>query len=624
MENSISEIILKNSIFRIGKVFSVDGREIRIKIDKKKNLSHLIYKGTIIKNVSVGSYLKIAKGFTCIIVKVDGEYIREDQITDNSYISHDATIERIIKVQLLGFIENGKYTKGIKELPLIDNECFLLDDDEFDLIHQFASSNDATISIGHLALDERQEISLGVNALFSSHIGIFGNTGSGKSYTLAKLYRQLFKKFDEQKAFKKNAHFLLFDFNGEYSDENVIIENKQVYKLSTKTEEGGDKLPIAENDLLKPEIFHIIANATEKTQQPFIDRTLSLYKNIKSNAERSLEYYKNILKKQIIEVLCMADKTKAFLLLDYIEQILPRNIIDNVDVGLKNDFTWNPNKQHFYIGNYNEFNICSENKELIKNLQIYKQVDLFEFKANFIELFISFLYLQLILDVINNRAVNEHIAPAINKLKSIQKEFEKVFSINNDINNFWNKKYYCVVDMNELNTKMKKLVPMLLSYKLYSEHKSTKKGQASKSLNIIIDEAHNILSYDSQRESDSWKDFRLETFEEIIKEGRKFGVFLTIASQRPSDISPTIISQLHNFIIHRLVNNRDLEMIEKNISYLDKLSVESLPILSTGTCVLSGVMAQMPVIIKVNLIEEKYKPQNETIKLIDNWIDKIK
>lgn len=56
---------------------------------------------------------------------------------------------------------------------------------------------------------------------------------------------------------------------------------------------------------------------------------------------------------------------------------------------------------------------------------------------------------------------------------------------------------------------------------------------------MIIDEAHNILSESSNRESESWKDYRLETFEEIIKEGRKFGVYLTIASHRPADISST-------------------------------------------------------------------------------------
>ena len=109
------------------------------------------------------------------------------------------------------------------------------------------------------------------------------------------------------------------------------------------------------------------------------------------------------------------------------------------------------------------------------------------------------------------------------------------------------------------------------------------------------DEAHNILSYDSARESEQWRDYRLETFEEIIKEGRKFGVFLTIASQRPSDISSTIISQLHNYFIHRLINDRDIQAVERTVSYLDRLSFESMPILPTGTAIIAGILAQIPV-----------------------------
>lgn len=121
------------------------------------------------------------------------------------------------------------------------------------------------------------------------------------------------------------------------------------------------------------------------------------------------------------------------------------------------------------------------------------------------------------------------------------------------------------------------------------------------------------------RESESWKDYRLEVFEEIIKEGRKFGVFMTIASQRPSDISSTIISQLHNYFIHRLMNERDIQQVSNTISYLDKVSVESLPILSTGVCVLAGQLAEMPIIVQIDRIEEKNKPQNETINLIKAW-----
>ncbi len=146
-----------------------------------------------------------------------------------------------------------------------------------------------------------------------------------------------------------------------------------------------------------------------------------------------------------------------------------------------------------------------------------------------------------------------------------------------------------------------------------------KQGRNTGHLNIIVDEAHNILSYQSTRESEEWKDYRLEVFEEIIKEGRKFGVFMTIASQRPSDISSTIISQLHNYFIHRLVNQHDIEQVNNTISYLDKVSVESLPILSTGVCVIAGQLADMPVVVKIDRIKEENKPDNETLDVVKLW-----
>lgn len=164
---------------------------------------------------------------------------------------------------------------------------------------------------------------------------------------------------------------------------------------------------------------------------------------------------------------------------------------------------------------------------------------------------------------------------------------------------------------------MRKILPLLLCKQLYEEQK--KANVETSHLNIIIDEAHNILSRNSNRESEQWKDYRLETFEEIIKEGRKFGVFLTLASQRPSDISPTIISQLHNYFLHRLINNNDIIAVEKTISYLDKLSFEYLPILPTGTCILAGLSAQVPVVVDIASIEEDSEPNNKTRSMIEHW-----
>ena len=612
---------IKESVFKIGEVISVKGRNIEVKVDKNKNTSHILYKGELLKNVSVGSYVKIIKGFTKIIGKIEGEFIDENEFyLIKDYVSKKERIIRILNVSLLGFFNVNNFERGIKELPLIGNECYLLDKKEFDSIHHFTESKDLPISFGTLSLEEGQKIDVGINSLFASHIGIFGNTGSGKSYTLAKIYRELFLQFKNSKNFTKNSSFLLFDFSGEYSNGKSIIEDKKVFNLSTKIEKDkineNNKIPISENDLIDIDLISILANATEKTQRPFISRSLDFYKTVQSNVD-PINYFRNILKKRIKEILRMTDKEKAFLLIDYARNIIGipgNNVLDD----LYSEIEWNNKFGYFMKRGSNPCHELTENE--IEQTIIYITANNYEFPDDVLSKVIHFLYLQIIFDVYNDRAENEHISPAINKLKSKCKDLEKVLDTNKNGRSIFEKNNFTVINLNDVNITMKKTLPLLISKKVYSEQKQKHIDDEKKFLNIIIDEAHNILSEESYREDENWRDYRLETFEEIIKEGRKFGVFLTIASQRPHDISPTIISQLHNYFLHRLINNLDLLAIEKTISYLDKVSLDYLSILPTGTCVFTGLSAQIPVIITIDrILPEEYEPNNKTIDLVNSW-----
>ena len=133
-----SDHISEDAIFKIGKVISVDGRTIKVKVDKTKNTSHLLYKGELLKNISVGGYIKIVKGFTRIVGKVEGEFITEDrQFEKKHYGSEKEKINGFLALVLFGFFKGASFERGIKELPLIDNECFLLHKKEFDQVHNF-------------------------------------------------------------------------------------------------------------------------------------------------------------------------------------------------------------------------------------------------------------------------------------------------------------------------------------------------------------------------------------------------------------------------------------------------------------------------------------------------------
>ena len=617
------DYLLKKSIFRIGEVSSVDGRVVSVRVDQEKNRSHILYRGELLSNVSVGGYVKLIKGFNSLIGKIEKEYVKEDNSTSQSpeYTQAEERFVRFLLVKIYGYFSGDKYHREVKELPLIGNECVLLDTEEYQKIHSFAQKGESTIRLGSLMTDERISIYVSVDRLCASHIGIFGNTGSGKNHTLTTLYKNLFQKFGDQRAFQKNARFILFDFNGEYANATTITPLKKIYNLSTKSD-PADKIQLSSEDILTPEIFFILASATEKTQQPFIRRALKLYVKAQ-NAWPSLEYTKGILRNKLKQILKLGNWGLADLTLGYLECIL-----DHQD-DLRSDLGWNSTHSCFYTYGEQSSTIYYANnpnfESIIPETKFYKAIESMKVDKDFISWITKFLYIQLIDDVLSNRAQNEHVAPAINKLKSLSKEFSKVFSIPTNVGNtnLWEDgKPLAVINMSKVSVSMKKLIPLLLSYKYYQEHKNKKSDIVTSSLNIIIDEAHNILSYDSTRESQDWKDFRLETFEEIIKEGRKFGVFLTIASQRPSDISATIISQLHNYLIHRLINNRDLEMVEKAIAYLDKISIESLPILPAGACVLSGIIADLPLILQVDRLSEEEQPESQTIALTESWLDK--
>lgn len=617
------------SIFKVGRVISIEGRTIKVIVNKNKNTSHLLYEGELLKNISVGGYIKIIKGFIRIIGKVEGEFTNEDKIVANKeYKNEKDTINRILIVSLVGYIDDGEFERGIKELPLIDNECYILEKKEFESIHNFINDGDISIEIGKLSLDNSMPVSVGINSLFASHIGIFGNTGSGKSYTLAKLYRQLFLKFSNNDTFLKKAHFFFLDFNGEYVPDDAIIDKKykNIYRLSTHKQDGLEKYPISESQIQDTTFWSIILDATEKTQRPFLKRAIdnTYFKSIIDQPERLKKYIVDLFKqtwidgkgilygelknflKEIQEDCCANAEVVISQLNNYVKVYTNKNSPDDIYTVASDG------KKIYYKQAPQTFD------SIIEGIAISTPKDT-------IRRYKLAIILKYFDEVASGYQNQEHLAPLIKRLEKRIDDLRKIIevSLNEKTSEEKEKtpKNITIVSLRDVNLEMRKMLPLLICKELYDSHK--RNGNLSY-LNIIIDEAHNILSRDSDRESESWKDYRLETFEEIIKEGRKFGVFLTIASQRPSDISGTIISQLHNFFLHRLINNKDIEAIEKSISYLDKVSFEYLPILPTGTCIMTGVMVNMPVVININQIEEsRFEPDNKTLDLVKLWgIDK--
>lgn len=619
--NSIDQERTRESIFIIGYVLSVEGRIVRIKLNKNKNHSHLLYAGKTVKNVSVGSYIKIVKGFVNIIGKVEGEYISEEKYISKEYKKEETKINRVLQVSLFGHFEGERFKQGIKEMPLIDNECYLLNKEEFNALHQFYKLGEKSIVVGNLTEEPSQIIRLSINKLFASHIGIFGNTGSGKSNTLAKIYTELFNEYKENDSFKNESDFIIIDFNGEYVGSDIITKNKIVYELSTGKKKSKKKYPIDKDYINKVEVLSVLLEATEKTQKPFLDRAIR--KEYLDDEEKFNQRVINEISGICEYIIDKKDKNiREGIIIDLFGKLSNMILDDNKDDLLKIKKLVE-NYLHFH-GSSNEYYWDKpigdnfNNKTPIYEKYLLPIVEKMQFKKDdFVKIKIKII-LNYFYETVKGYSNQEHIGPLIGRMFRKFDMLEKLIDIKkeNDSDNM------AVVSLRDVNIEMKKVIPLIISKQLYER----KKGSTKKSLHIIIDEAHNILSTMSQRESETWKDYRLETFEEIIKEGRKFGVFLTIASQRPYDISATIISQLHNYFIHRLINDNDINAVEKAVAYLDKLSFQTIPILSVGSCFIAGLASDIPIKVDIDLLEEKLRPQSGTVDLEDAWnsIEQVK
>jgi DNA helicase HerA-like ATPase len=597
-----------DAVLRVGEVSAVTGRKVFITVDRDKNLSELFFDGDVIRNIGVGGYVDIRKGFLSLIGKVEGENAQTDDKKPSQLAYMNG--KRLLAISLVGFLDRtGEFVGGSKELPLVGNEAFLLTKDKVHRVHNLLKNGGIALEIARSEY-EGYDISLPVDGLMNSHIAIFGNTGSGKSNTLAMIYQEFIAKMRSRNtvAFESNCRIIMFDFNNEYVGNSCLTEHKRVFNLTTRND-NGDKIPLGADGFNDIEVISILADATEKTQKPFLKRALKLQQQV-LDAAFPVMYLRSILQRQVSQILQMSDKIRADLLLDYLRQVLPETNAEGEIIEIAGDLEWHNASSEFKLKAPNLF--LRANPGRIVDTIAYTTVNILELADDSIKNLITFCYVQLITDVLANRAQNEHIAPAINKLKSKQSDIRKIFDPTPGTEIFTSN--VVVFALSNVNLEMKKTVPLLVAKRIYEEHK---RAGGIRSLNIVIDEAHNILSRESFRESESWKDYRLETFEEIVKEGRKFGVFVTISSQRPNDISHTITSQAHNYFIHRLINQKDLQSIASAVSYIDKLTEESIPTLPTGTCIFSGMAGQMPLKLAVKPLEEHLRPRSKTVEFVD-------
>lgn len=543
---------------------------------------------------------------------------------------------REVEAKVIGSFVRDKYTSGMVAFPQIFNDVILLPNEKIGLIISGEGTNDpeprpnpkSFFKIGEL-WPEGIPYKINWARIFNTHIAIFGNTGSGKSNTLARLYKNLFDLNTKEILNFGDSKFVVIDFNGEYVEKNVLTEDKKVYNLETRSS-GRDKIAIPANKFWDKEMLSILFGATAQTQQPFLNRLLKYYFSEKSFEENIVRYlkraFKTVFSTPSKESLDILKYTLDLLEINYdsfsswiVHSVYnPNNSNGYYSVCELNG--WSQSKNKFYWNAVENIDIL--NQELVSIQQ--KSSEFMSEKTNkivtnpIIQLRLA-AYFQMIFDLSRHTIQYDHISPLIHRIEARTSDLNKVLEIKNsqDCKSLFSDGYSHVISLKNVNRDIKMLIPMLIAKISYDLHRNQDKR--SSIFNLIIDEAHNILSENSTVESEKWKDYRLDVFEEIVKEGRKFGYYLTIASQRPSDISPTIVSQIHNYFIHRLVNENDLRLLDRTMTSLDYVSKSSIPNLSAGQAIITGVSFDLPVVVKIDKLQKDEAPNSSDSELLEMW-----
>ncbi|MBS6733362.1 MAG: DUF87 domain-containing protein, partial [Streptococcus salivarius] len=284
---------------KLGVIVGVDGDISQVGMYHLSNDAEYLWYGDVLQGAKIGAYLTILQNNVKIIASVVTEKVADQQNTirstefDNRFSKN--SINRIVHLKTKGVIENGEFQVTSQYVPMIGNEVCITSKKDLELIYGI---NDAepTISIGKSIL-EGQVVPLSINKIFASHVGVFGNTGSGKSNTLHKLYLELFRSEYKEKILEYSK-FYVIDFNGEYTknDSFGVINQKRVFEINTKNL-TSTKLPITSDYLFDPDILSILFGATTATQVPFLRKSLKIWNERQFNGESIAHFVVGTLKR---------------------------------------------------------------------------------------------------------------------------------------------------------------------------------------------------------------------------------------------------------------------------------------------------------------------------------------
>ena len=514
----------------------------------------------------------------------------------------------IVKARFLGEIVNGRLIGGTIRKPSLDASIRVIDQSEVPMI--VGEDKEGYMKFGVSPFYNDFPVYLDVNNFFSNHFAIFGNSGSGKSCGVSRIFQNM---FHDQRLFPYKANILLFDSSGEYynafNNLNSINPNYNYRFITTNEVDGiGEKLrlPIW---LLNASDLALLLQATTHSQLPIIERMLKLAL-IFSQTDMDATNYKNHLIAKAIMTILYTNETSPNKRNEIFSILASCSTPQfNLEAPVKGIGYTRKFRECFLIDSHGQFSesvllteyVSSFIKSEYDNYEpkggVFYTLDTLEKALNFT--LISEGWLR------NENTYGDAVTIRVRLHSLIVGPNAKFFDVPDYISLeaylssllINNGKKYQIVNFNldDVDDDFAKVITKIYS-RLVFEFAKGLKDRASIPFHIVVEEAHRYIQNDTDRFLIGYN-----IFERIAKEGRKYGVILGLISQRPVELSDTVISQCSNFLIFKMNHPTDVDYIRKMVPNISDEIVEKQKTLQSGTCLGFGMAFKIPLICKLEM-----------------------
>jgi hypothetical protein len=595
----------------------------------------------------LGSFVMIPAQAEYVVAEIVGLRERDAGSAGDIDRATSAKFLDVIPVGMLP-IEGGKFRFGVSVFPSLYSEALYALDEELDRIFDTSPASepsvgpnggaclpaDATrlriLEIGQSVVFEDYRVKVRIDEFFGGHGAVLGNTGSGKSCTIAAILQELFEKPDEHHA--RGATFVVLDVNGEYHQAFSAIAAGGVIGvdrliLDGTADAGRFRIPHWFLDLSE---WELLLQASERTQVPILRMALGLATLFGGAAGEQLNAIRNhILAKCITQIL--SDETPPGAKETRILGILQRFRTAEINSSTIGAMV------HVNFGNM--ANIEKASEYLVGQdghsgyvIDDFKLPDYsnspFDFGALGDAIDLALLYEE----AHGNRQIRDYCSQMVTRFKALLERQDYAFLRHSatgamaDTGPFLAKllglggqqggpakvSQVVIIDMNAVEDEVVELVSAVIArmiFRLLRQADPRNRFPA----HLLLEEAHRYISATPSR-------YALDAgrvFERIAKEGRKYGLFLLVASQRPSELSKTVLSQCSNFVVHRIQNPDDLSQIRQMSPAISEGVLRRLPTLPKQHALVFGNSVNLPTTFKVRTARPL--PASDDAKIVDLW-----